>query len=90
MLSGTSGDILYNNSGKLGQYGISGTGNVAMTTGSAIGLTNATGATGANFGTQTANYFFAAPNGSAGNPIFRAVAGCRFAVYLGARGFADC
>ena len=28
---------------------------------------------GAAFGSQTANYFYAAPNGSSGNPLFRAI-----------------
>lgn len=41
--SGTSTRVLYNNAGVLGEYAISGSGSVAMTTGSSISLTSATG-----------------------------------------------
>jgi hypothetical protein len=65
-------------------YSTSGSGNVCLTTScamttpnlgtpSAVNLTNATGLTGAAFGSQTANYFLAGPNGSAGNATFRAI-----------------
>jgi len=46
----------------------------ALGTPSALVLTNATGAVGANFGTKTANYVFAGPtSGGAANPDFRAL-----------------
>lgn len=72
---GTNGYILGIVSGALAALAPNGTGNVVLTTGSTINLGSAVGATGTMFGSQTANFFLAAPNGSAGNPTYRAIVG---------------
>jgi hypothetical protein len=50
-------------------------------TNTAGGLLGTSTLTGAGFGSQTANYFLAAPNGSTGNPSFRAIVAADLVAY---------
>jgi hypothetical protein len=64
----STGDLLYFNGGANTRLAISGTNNYLMSNGANPVWGNLLGA---GFGSQTANTFLAAPNGSSGNPAFR-------------------